>query len=105
MKALIIISLLLFVISILTILYWTNTLDNAPDFPPAPNYTKAGLGMKCTLEPEEQTLNTPQDFNLTECMQGLICVNGFCFRDMNEPCNSLAECTPEAIVCDKKCSY
>lgn len=77
---------------------WAIVIQEPPELPPPVQTTKSGLNMTCVLGDK----NT--------CSEGLSCVDygtglyGVCKTSLGQPCTTLNQCTPSAIVCNGVCS-
>ena len=75
------------------------------------NYLKAGLRQFCSLGDTSNSTNSPEDFTLQPCEEGLVCTPNIlakgpiCLASIGSACDSLGDCVPEADIClEGKCS-
>lgn len=99
-----IILAIIFIISLIIIIAWITVLKTLPTFPPAPVYSTAGFGMRCSDTEVEETTNSPTTYIPPPCATGLVCSNGFCLKDIGSSCTSIFECVPNSIICNGYCS-
>jgi len=92
------------IIALIIIILWTTVIQTPPVFPPAPNYTLTGFGMKCSSTPVTETTNDPNTYVPPPCSVGLICHGGFCLKNIGSECNTIFECVPGTITCNGFCS-
>src|ERR1700753_1529172 len=86
------------VVEVFLLIMWSLSIQTLPTYAPAPQYTKAGFGSRCsTIEPT-QGQNSPVEFQPQLCDVGLICVTsnaatttGICLKDLGTDCTTLFE--------------
>jgi hypothetical protein len=95
---------IIIVVVVFGAIMWSLSLQTVPTYSPAPQYTTAGFGGRCSNTPPPQGQNTPEQYKPQICSTGLVCVNNFCYKDLGTQCNSLLECIPGTLVCNGHCS-
>lgn len=94
----------LVILTVVIIIAWTYTIKREPVFPPAPDYFKPGLGMRCSLLDIERGTNDPKTYQPSDCQFGLVCSEGRCYKDFGTSCTSIFDCLPGTKVCNGTCS-
>jgi hypothetical protein len=101
---------IMLVITIVLVVMWSLSIQTVPTYAPAPQYTQAGYGTRCSMTTPPTGQNSPDQFPPQTCEEGLVCISatntstGFCFKDIGTACTSILECVPQAIVCNGYCS-
>lgn len=97
---------------------WSIVLGSKPEVPTPPGFTQAGYDMRCIVGDAPPTSgNVPSIYTPQPCGVGLTCVQynnseqapigqtwGVCKKSIGEPCITVTECVPSALVCATVCS-
>lgn len=91
-------------LTIFLVTMWSLAIQTVPTYPPAPVYLPASLGMRCSESTIIADQNRPDYYQPPECGAGLVCSDGFCYREFGAVCNNIWECQPGTKVCNGHCS-
>lgn len=103
----IIILIVVFLIFIIIIIIWVIILRMKRESISKPQTTNAGYGSRCSIKP----IDVPTIYDPQQCSEDLTCVQydinsnwGICKTSLGQPCNTLNQCVPNAVICLNVCS-